>query len=148
MFRKKSFAAFLVVASLLLAACGGDDDNDASPIPGGGSGDAPEGEPIVIGLDEDSTSAGAAYSMVTAQAVRDTVDKVNSEGGVLGPAVGVMGSLQAVEVCKEILGLGESLSGTLLIYDAVGTRFRTIRITRLPDCPVCGAHAGAGNGHG
>ena len=63
-----------------------------------------------------------------------------AQGGVLGPAVGVMGSLQAVEVCKEILGLGESLSGTLLMYDALGTRFRTIRITRLPDCPVCGTH--------
>jgi molybdopterin-synthase adenylyltransferase len=69
-----------------------------------------------------------------------------AQGGVLGPAVGVVGSLQAVEVVKEILGLGESLSGTLLLYDAFGTRFRSIRITRLPDCPVCGTDAGSGNG--
>jgi len=71
-----------------------------------------------------------------------------AQGGVLGPAVGVVGSLQAVEVVKEILGLGDSLSGTLLLYDALGTRFRSIRITRLPDCPVCGVAAGSGNGHG
>jgi adenylyltransferase/sulfurtransferase len=71
-----------------------------------------------------------------------------AQGGVLGPAVGVVGSLQAVEVVKEILGLGDSLSGTLLLYDVLGTRFRSIRIGRLPDCPVCGGHPGAGNGHG
>jgi adenylyltransferase/sulfurtransferase len=70
-----------------------------------------------------------------------------AQGGVLGPAVGVVGSLQAVEVIKEILELGESLSGALLLYDALGPRFRTIRIGRLPDCPVCGATAGSGNGH-
>jgi adenylyltransferase/sulfurtransferase len=69
-----------------------------------------------------------------------------AQGGVLGPAVGVVGSLAAVEVVKEILGLGDSLSGTLLLYDALGPRFRSIRITRLPDCPVCDA-AGSGNGH-
>ncbi len=71
-----------------------------------------------------------------------------AQGGVLGPAVGVIGSLAAVEVVKEILGLGDSLSGTLLLYDALGTRFRNIRIARLPDCPVCGGGAaGGGNGH-
>ncbi|MEM7024429.1 MAG: molybdopterin-synthase adenylyltransferase MoeB [Pseudomonadota bacterium] len=69
-----------------------------------------------------------------------------AQGGVLGPAVGVVGSLQAVEVVKEILGLGDSLSGTLLLYDALGPRFRNIRISRLPDCPVCGAHGDFGHG--
>lgn len=68
-----------------------------------------------------------------------------AQGGVLGPAVGVMGSLQAVEVVKELLELGDSMSGTLLLYDALGPRFRNIRIARLPDCPVCGSHGG---GHG
>jgi molybdopterin/thiamine biosynthesis adenylyltransferase len=68
-----------------------------------------------------------------------------AQGGVLGPAVGVMGSLQAVEVVKEILGLGDSMTGTLLLYDALGPRFRTIRIPRLPDCPVCSS---VGDGHG
>ncbi|MGH6914293.1 MAG: HesA/MoeB/ThiF family protein [Geminicoccales bacterium] len=62
-----------------------------------------------------------------------------AQGGVLGPIVGVVGSLQAVEVVKEILGLGDSLSGTLLLYDALGPHLRRIRIPRLPDCPVCGA---------
>lgn len=60
------------------------------------------------------------------------------EGGVLGPAVGVMGSLQAVEVVKELLGRGDSLSGTLLLYDALATTFSRIGVKRRPGCPVCG----------
>jgi len=68
-----------------------------------------------------------------------------AQGGVLGPAVGVVGSLQAVEVVKEILGLGESLSGTILLYDALGPHFRRIRVPRLPDCPVCGGRRGDGD---
>lgn len=58
--------------------------------------------------------------------------------GILGAVAGVMGTLQAVEVLKEILGLGESLSGALLLYDALGTRFRRIQVPRDPDCPTCG----------
>ncbi len=122
MFRKKSFAAFLVVASLLLAACGGDDDNNASPIPGGGSGDAPEGEPIVIGLDEDSTSAGAAYSMVTAQAVRDTVDKVNSEGGVLGrPLEIVVGNSESDPTKGSAVARSLTDKGAVAIFLTAGS---------------------------
>jgi molybdopterin/thiamine biosynthesis adenylyltransferase len=55
----------------------------------------------------------------------------------LGAVTGVMGTLQATETIKEILGLGESLSGRLLLLDALATRFRTIRIPRDPQCPVC-----------
>lgn len=62
-----------------------------------------------------------------------------AEGGVLGPAAGVMGCLQAVEVVKELLGTGEGLSGTLLLYDALYADFRRIRLSRRPDCAVCGA---------
>ena len=51
-----------------------------------------------------------------------------SEAGVLGAVTGVMGTLQATEVLKEILGVGESLSGKLLIWDALATRFRTVRL--------------------
>lgn len=61
-----------------------------------------------------------------------------AEAGVLGSVTGVMGTLQATEVIKEILGLGESLSGRLLLWDALATRFRSIRVPRDPHCPVCG----------
>lgn len=63
-----------------------------------------------------------------------------SEGGVLGALAGSMGSLQAVEVLKELLGIGDSLSGRLLMYSALETSFRTVKIRRDPDCPVCGTH--------
>jgi adenylyltransferase/sulfurtransferase len=62
------------------------------------------------------------------------------EAGVLGAVVGVMGSLQAVEVLKEILGIGQGLAGRLLIWDALGMRFRTIALPRDPACPACGDH--------
>ena len=62
------------------------------------------------------------------------------EAGVLGAVTGVAGTLQATEVLKEIMGIGESLSGRLLIWDALATRFRTIRLPRDPSCPSCGDH--------
>jgi adenylyltransferase/sulfurtransferase len=61
-----------------------------------------------------------------------------SEAGVLGAVTGVMGTLQATEVLKEILGIGESLSGRLLVWDALDTRFRTIRLKPDPACAACG----------
>lgn len=61
-----------------------------------------------------------------------------SEGGVLGALAGTMGSMQAVEVLKELLGIGDSLSGRMLMYSALETGFRTIRLRRDTDCPVCG----------
>ena len=61
--------------------------------------------------------------------------------GILGAVAGVIGTLQAVEVLKELLGLGDSLDGTLLIYDALATRFHRIRIGKDPECPGCGAEA-------
>jgi molybdopterin/thiamine biosynthesis adenylyltransferase len=59
------------------------------------------------------------------------------EAGILGAVAGVVGTLQAVEVLKEILGLGNSLDGTLLIYDALRTQFHRIRIAKDQDCPAC-----------
>ena len=59
--------------------------------------------------------------------------------GILGAIAGVMGTLQATEVLKEILGIGESLSGSLLIYDALRAGFQKIKLPRDPDCPTCGA---------
>jgi molybdopterin-synthase adenylyltransferase len=64
-----------------------------------------------------------------------------SEAGVLGAVTGVMGTLQATEVLKEILGVGESLAGKLLIWDALATRFRTVRLRQDPHCALCGPAA-------
>jgi adenylyltransferase/sulfurtransferase len=61
-----------------------------------------------------------------------------SEAGVLGAVTGVMGTMQASEVCKELMGIGESLSGRLLLWDALAMSFRTIRLKRDPACALCG----------
>jgi adenylyltransferase/sulfurtransferase len=61
-----------------------------------------------------------------------------AEAGVLGVLPGVLGSLQATEVIKLILGVGSPLVGRLLIFDALALSFREVRLRRNPDCPVCG----------
>lgn len=61
-----------------------------------------------------------------------------SEAGVLGPLVGVIGSLQALEALKLLAGFGEPLVGRLLLMDALDTRFREMRIRRDPACGCCG----------
>jgi adenylyltransferase/sulfurtransferase len=58
--------------------------------------------------------------------------------GILGPVAGVMGSLQATEVLKEILGIGDSLSGRLVLFDALSMAFREVKFKRDPACPTCG----------
>ena len=53
-----------------------------------------------------------------------------------------MGSLQATEVLKEILGLGDTLAGRLMLYDGLSSQIRIVKVKRRPDCPACGsAHA-------
>jgi molybdopterin/thiamine biosynthesis adenylyltransferase len=64
-----------------------------------------------------------------------------SEAGILGAVTGVMGSLQATEVLKEVMGIGEGLSGRLLIWDALAARVRTITLPRDPACALCGPNA-------
>jgi molybdopterin/thiamine biosynthesis adenylyltransferase/rhodanese-related sulfurtransferase len=61
-----------------------------------------------------------------------------AEGGVLGVLPGIIGSLQAMETLKLVLGVGESLAGRLLIFDALEMVFREVRLRRNPECPVCG----------
>lgn len=61
-----------------------------------------------------------------------------SEGGVLGVLPGIIGCVQAVETLKLLLGKGEPLLGRLLMYDALGERFREMKLRRDPHCPVCG----------
>jgi adenylyltransferase/sulfurtransferase len=61
-----------------------------------------------------------------------------AEGGVLGILPGAIGTIQATETVKLILGIGEPLIGRLLLYDALGMRFREMKLRKDPGCPVCG----------
>ena len=63
-----------------------------------------------------------------------------AEGGVLGILPGVVGTLQATEAIKVILGVGEPLIGRFLIFDALKMRFRELKLRKDPDCPACGEH--------
>ncbi len=62
------------------------------------------------------------------------------ESGVLGAICGVVGTIQATEALKLLLGRGTSLAGRLLTYDSLRMKFRELRLRRSPDCPVCGPH--------
>ena len=63
-----------------------------------------------------------------------------AEAGVLGALTGTLGSLQATEVAKVILGIGEPLIGRLLLVDALSMEFRVVKTRRNPECPLCGDH--------
>ena len=63
-----------------------------------------------------------------------------AEGGVLGILPGLVGVMQATEVIKLILGQGEPLIGRLLLIDALGMKFRELKLRKNPDCPACGTH--------
>jgi adenylyltransferase/sulfurtransferase len=63
------------------------------------------------------------------------------EAGVLGALAGVIGVLQAVEAVKEVLGIGDTLAGSLLIFDALKMSFRKVKVMKDPDCALCGPNA-------
>jgi sulfur-carrier protein adenylyltransferase/sulfurtransferase len=63
-----------------------------------------------------------------------------AEGGVLGVLPGIVGCIQAMEAIKLILGIGDPLIGRLLLFDALGMKFRELKLRKNPDCPVCGTH--------
>ncbi len=63
-----------------------------------------------------------------------------AEGGVLGVLPGIVGSIQAMETIKLILGSGENLVGRLLLFDALGMKFRELKLRKNPQCPMCGAN--------
>ncbi len=66
-----------------------------------------------------------------------------AEAGVLGVLPGIIGSIQALEAIKILLGLGDPLVGRLLSFDALEETFRTFKVRRDPECPACGPDAGA-----
>ena len=61
-----------------------------------------------------------------------------AEAGVLGAITGIIGSIQATEVFKQVLAIGEPLVGRLLLVDALTMEFRTMKLRRDPACPLCG----------
>src|SRR5436309_1831082 len=63
-----------------------------------------------------------------------------AEGGVLGVLPGIVGSIQAMETIKLILGTGENLAGRWLLFDALGMKFRELKLRKNPNCPMCGTH--------
>ncbi len=82
-------------------------------------------------------TGGPCYRCLYPEAPPDGMVPSCGEAGVFGAVTGVMGTLQATEVLKELLGIGQSLSGRLLLWDALGAMFRTISFKRDPHCPVC-----------
>jgi adenylyltransferase/sulfurtransferase len=63
-----------------------------------------------------------------------------AEGGVLGVLPGIVGTIQAAETLKLLIGKGEPLIGRLLLFDALGMKFRELKLRKNPECPVCGEH--------
>jgi adenylyltransferase/sulfurtransferase len=63
-----------------------------------------------------------------------------AEGGVLGVLPGIIGTIQALETIKLLLGIGDPLIGRLLLFDALGVKFNELKLRKNPDCPICGTH--------
>jgi adenylyltransferase/sulfurtransferase len=80
------------------------------------------------------------YRCLFREAPSGDFDESCARDGILGALAGVMGSLQAVEVLKELLGIGTSLSGSLTIYDGLDGRFHRMSARRDPECPLCGVN--------
>ena len=87
-----------------------------------------------------ATKSGPCYRCLYPEPPPPGVVPSCAEGGVLGILPGLVGVIQATETIKLILGLGETLSGRLLMIDAQTMRFRELKLRKSPDCPVCGAH--------
>lgn len=81
---------------------------------------------------EDSPCYRCLYQEVEEQA------ETCSENGIIGPVVGTIGSLQALETIKTLLQLGDTLQGQLLIFDALSMEWRKMKLRKDPACPVCG----------
>ncbi len=85
-----------------------------------------------------ATSDGPCYRCLYPEPPPPGLVPSCAEGGVLGILPGLVGLIQATEVVKLILGKGESLGGRLLLFDALGMKFRELKLRKNPKCPVCG----------
>ena len=94
-----------------------------------------EGQVTVFKPDE-----GPCYRCLFPQPPPPELAPSCAEGGVLGVLPGIVGSLQANEAIKLLLGIGDPLVGRLLLFDALGPTFNEIALRKDPDCPVCGEH--------
>jgi len=84
--------------------------------------------------------AGPCYRCLYAEPPPPGLVPSCAEGGVLGVLPGIIGSIQAMETIKLILGAGEPLIGRLVLFDALKLQFRELKLEKDPDCPVCGSH--------
>ena len=94
-----------------------------------------EGQASVFGLPD-----GPCYRCLYPEPPPPGLVPSCAEGGVLGVLPGIIGTIQAMETIKLILGIGEPLVGRFLIFDALRMKFRELKLRKDPDCPVCGTH--------
>src|SRR6202022_1985353 len=94
-----------------------------------------EGQATVFGL-----PGGPCYRCLYPEPPPPGLVPSCAEGGVLGVLPGIVGSIQAMETIQLILGRGENLVGRLLLFDALGMKFRELKLRKNPNCPVCGTH--------
>jgi molybdopterin/thiamine biosynthesis adenylyltransferase/rhodanese-related sulfurtransferase/molybdopterin converting factor small subunit len=94
-----------------------------------------EGQASVFGLE-----SGPCYRCLYPEPPPPGLVPSCAEGGVLGVLPGIIGTIQATETLKLILGAGEPLIGRFLIFDALRMKFRELKLRKDPDCPVCGTH--------
>jgi molybdopterin/thiamine biosynthesis adenylyltransferase/rhodanese-related sulfurtransferase len=87
-----------------------------------------------------ATEAGPCYRCLYPEPPPPGLVPSCAEGGVLGILPGLVGIIQATEVIKLILGIGETLAGRLLLVDALGMNFRQLKLRKNPECPMCGTH--------
>jgi len=80
---------------------------------------------------------GPCYRCIFPEAPPPELAPNCAEAGVLGVLPGIIGSIQATETIKHLLGIGESLNGRLLVYDALDQSFTEVKARRRPDCPAC-----------
>ncbi|MEP6691003.1 MAG: molybdopterin-synthase adenylyltransferase MoeB, partial [Gemmatimonadaceae bacterium] len=85
-----------------------------------------------------STESGPCYRCLFREPPPPGLVPTCAEGGVLGVLPGLVGTIQATEAIKLILGLGDTLAGRLLLVDALRMRFRELALARDPECPACG----------
>jgi adenylyltransferase/sulfurtransferase len=94
-----------------------------------------EGQVTVLGIPE-----GPCYRCLYPEPPPPGLVPSCAEGGVLGVLPGIVGSLQALETIKLIIGRGDSLTGRLLLFDALALKFRELKLRKNHQCPMCGTH--------